>query len=252
MKQRICSGITHSILAAFFLFLPLCLSAVETGSSNFITLPSSTAGIASNRLWSANTFIGFGLQSILPQAQPLQPQFSAGTSLHMGSMSIEVLVSGIGSNFWGCTVLRTQLLRQRSSIINLATEFRTTLPSWTMAINPWAGVTMGQDFGFWFWNIGGQAGLYSAPMPNQRPLGPHLILNQYAGIGVYLLPWLSFQFEEAFAGSTGYILFGTVLRFRPVKIKAGWPINWAFAGGDLHFLPVIPGIQIEYALGGSL
>ena len=240
------------LLTLFFMLLSTCLFAVETGSSNFITLPSSTAGIASNRLWSSNTFISFGLQSILPQAQPSQPQFSAGVSLHMGNTSIDVLASGLGSNFWGCSVLRTQVLYQRSSIINLSAEFRTTLPSWTMTINPWGGVTMGQNFGFWFWNFGAQAGLYSAPMPNQRPLGPHFILNQYAGTGVTVLPWLTLLAEQAFAGTTGYILFGTVLEFRPVKIKAGWPINWAFAGEKLEFLPLIPGIWIEYAVGGRL
>lgn len=234
------------------MFLTHGMFAVETGSSHFITLPSSTAGISSNNLWSSNTFISFGTQSIIPQAQPRRAQITAGTSLHMGNTSIEILASGIGNNFWGCTVLRTQVLSQRDSIINLTAEFRTTLPSWTMTINPWGGVTLGRDFGTWFWNFGGQAGLYSAPMPNQRPLGPHLMLNQYAGIGISLLPWLSFQIEEAFAGTTGYILFGTVLDCSPVKIKAGWPINWAFVDGELQFIPLFPGIRIEHAFEGSL
>jgi len=250
---------------SFFIYFFIALAEPCYADANspgpFITIPESTSGIPktskteNTSKWKTHFGSSYGIQKVLPQTQPHPPQISAEAAFHMGKTSIHIITSGLASNFYGCTSLRMQLLSQDNTPINLTAEFRTTLPSKTMAINPWGGITIGKHYNYVYWAIGGQAGLFSAPMPNQRPLGPHLLINQYSGIGFRIIPGIpefSFIVEQTFAGKVGSIIPGAHYSRGPLAVQTGFPINWVFADGSLTLKPVLPGISVTFAIGGTI
>jgi hypothetical protein len=221
-------------------------------SGNTLVNPTPSAGTTAEGTWRIETAVSYGLQKILPQAQNSQAQFGIETALHLGENTLIVSTSALDSKAWGFIGLRMHILSQEFHGVDLTGEIRSTIPSWSMTVNPWVGVTCGQNHDIWSWSFGSQFGLLLSPMPNQRPLGPKLFINGYASLTYALFQNFYMAIDATFAGDTGSLIPGIIIDIDPFKISLGIPLNWIIYNGHASLQPLPPGLVISYRFGGTL
>lgn len=191
--------------------------------------------------------LGYGAQSILPQGQPVNPESFFRLYVPFDGIGVDIKLSGIERVPWGSLSVVIPVLGNREDTFFFSTELLSPLNSRAMSISPWFGIQAGgRSFAFQ-WYTGVQLGLFTSPMPNQRPLGPQFLGNLSGVISYEFLDHFFITLEAETSMKAGHLLAAMRHDFgKKWKVQVGIPVIFSLTPGFEKMAVSFPAMCITY------
>ena len=225
-------------LGALFIVLSVCSSMAATVFHSSLYAPSyghwETVVEVTKSMSTASTL-------------PHDPSFDVSGSLTIENNTIVAGFSDVGANGW--PYLGIQMLLMHDPV-KVAIEIRSTLPSRSVSINPWFSLLVGETQRPLRWTVGAQGGLFMAPMPNQRPMGPAIAGNVFASVRYALHPDVSVGIHVDWAKNVGSFTFSTIFESDRVSIDFSVPWHWKYNNQGMTLFDPMFRVALACYLGG--